>query len=149
MRAVVQRVSHASVSVEGNLISEIDQGFLVLLGVGQGDTSEDAKYLADKISNLRVFDDEQGKMNLSIKDSGGRMLVVSQFTLFGDCRKGRRPSFSQAGPSDLANTLYEEFIVAVRAQGIDVRTGQFQTHMAVSLLNDGPVTMLLDSKGVF
>lgn len=149
MRAVVQRVKRAAVTVEGELISEIDSGLLVFLGVGCDDTRSDIEYLADKIVNLRIFEDEAQKMNLSLKDSKGAMLVVSQFTLYGDCRRGRRPSFTAAAPPDMANRYYEEFIERVKNQGIDVRGGIFKADMDVDLVNDGPVTILLDSKKKF
>lgn len=149
MRAVVQRVKRAAVTVEGELINEIDSGLLVFLGVGCDDTRSDIEYLADKIVNLRIFEDEAQKMNLSLKDSKGAMLVVSQFTLYGDCRRGRRPSFTAAAPPDMANRYYEEFIERVKNQGIDVRGGIFKADMDVDLVNDGPVTILLDSEKKF
>ncbi|HHY82321.1 MAG TPA: D-tyrosyl-tRNA(Tyr) deacylase [Clostridiales bacterium] len=149
MRAVVQRVKQASVSVDGSLVSKIQRGHLVFLGVESGDTRQDLEYMVDKIVNLRVFEDDQEKMNLSVKDVGGELLVVSQFTLCGDCRKGRRPSFSSAaGPED-AEFYYEEFCRLAEEQGIPVKKGVFRAHMEVSLINDGPVTMLLDSKRLF
>lgn len=149
MRAVVQKVSQASVMVNHETVGSIGMGFLVLLGVGSDDSEKDALYLAEKIGNLRVFPDEDGKMNLSLQDIAGEALVVSQFTLYGDCRKGRRPSFSSAAPPAEANRLYEYFAQCLRSQQIPVETGVFQAHMEVSLLNDGPVTLLLDSKGEF
>jgi D-aminoacyl-tRNA deacylase len=149
MRAVVQRVSRAKVTVEGEVTGEIGRGFLVLLGVAEGDRAEDARYLAQKIAGLRVFEDAQGKMNLALADVGGEILVVSQFTLLGDCRKGRRPSFIAAARPELAASLYEEFVNAVQEQGIGVGTGRFQEHMDVELVNDGPVTLLLDSTKLF
>ena len=149
MRAVVQRVSSASVKVDDEIVGQIDRGFLVLLGVGTDDADADAVMLAEKIARLRVFEDEAGKMNLSLSDVDGRMLVVSQFTLFGDCRKGRRPSFIEAARPEKAELLYETFVAEVRGQGIQVETGRFQTHMDVSLVNDGPVTLLLDSRKAF
>lgn len=149
MRSVVQRVSRAKVVVAGEVTGEISRGFLVLLGVGPDDTAEDAFYLAQKIAGLRVFEDDAGKMNLALTDVGGGMLVVSQFTLFGDCRKGRRPSFDAAARPEQANTLYETFVAMVKEQGIPVATGRFQQHMEVELVNDGPVTLLLDSKKLF
>ncbi len=149
MRAVIQRVSQASVTVEGEITGQIQRGFLVLLGVGNDDTEEDAVYLAGKAAGLRVFEDADGKMNLSLADVGGAMLVVSQFTLYGDARKGRRPSFVEAARPQKANELYESFCAEVRGQGIRVETGRFQKHMDVALVNDGPVTLLLDSRKQF
>ncbi len=145
MRAVVQRVSEASVSVDGEIVSRIGKGLLILLGVGADDTESDAEYLADKIANLRIFEDEKGKMNLSVLDVGGEAMVVSQFTLYGDCRKGRRPSFTQAAKPDKAQALYSYFILRLREEGVPTREGVFQAHMKVNLTNDGPVTILLDS----
>lgn len=149
MRAVVQRVSSASVTVDGEIVGRIDCGFLVLLGVGVDDLEADSVMLAEKIAGLRVFEDENGKMNLSLNDVDGAMLVVSQFTLFGDCRKGRRPSFVEAARPEIAESLYDIFVAEVRGQGIQVETGRFQTHMDVQLVNDGPVTLLLDSRKAF
>ena len=149
MRAVVQRVTGARVEVAGDIVGEIADGFLVLLGVARDDAQTDADYLAEKIVNLRVFTDEQGKMNLSLLDTGGAMLVVSQFTLYADTRRGRRPSYIDAAEPDRANALYEYFVERVRAQGIKVETGIFQAMMKVSLINDGPVTILLDSRKAF
>lgn len=149
MRAVIQRVSQASVTVEGEITGQIERGFLVLLGVGNDDTEDDAVYLAGKAVGLRVFEDADGKMNLSLADVGGAMLVVSQFTLYGDARKGRRPSFIEAARPEKANQLYESFCAEVRGQGIRVETGRFQKHMDVALVNDGPVTLLLDSGKLF
>ncbi len=149
MRAVVQRVASASVVVDGEVVGQIERGLLVLLGVGTDDADVDAVALAEKITGLRVFEDEAGKMNLALSDVGGQMLVVSQFTLFGDCRKGRRPSFVEAARPEKAELLYEAFVAEIRGQGIHVETGRFQTHMDVSLVNDGPVTLLLDSRKVF
>ncbi|HHU62557.1 MAG: D-aminoacyl-tRNA deacylase [Bacillota bacterium] len=149
MRAVVQRVKWASVLVEENTVADIGKGLLVLLGVGEEDTAEDAHYLANKIAHLRIFSDHEDKMNLSVQDIGGSILAVSQFTLYGDCRKGRRPSFSSAAPPKLADLLYEEFINTVEKLGVEVKAGVFQAHMEVTLLNDGPVTMLLSSEGEF
>lgn len=147
MKAVLQRVTHANVVVEGELISEIKNGFLVLLGVDNNDTEKDADVLSKKISGMRVFEDENGKMNLSLTDIGGSLLVISQFTLLADCRKGRRPSFVNAGAPDMANRLYEYFCERIKIDGIeDVKKGVFGADMKVSLLNDGPVTILLDSK---
>jgi|SRR3569623_998846 D-tyrosyl-tRNA(Tyr) deacylase len=149
MRACVQRVGKARVTVDDEVTGEIDRGMLVLLGVATDDTSEDVRAMADKLSGLRIFDDEQGKMNLALADVGGEMLVVSQFTLYGDCRRGRRPSYSDAAPPELAERLYEEFVAAVRARGINVATGRFRAMMQVSLVNDGPVTLLVDTRGAF
>jgi D-tyrosyl-tRNA(Tyr) deacylase len=149
MRAVVQRVSEASVQVDGEEVGRIDQGILVLLGVGQKDGPEDAKYMAEKVVHLRIFADEQGKMNRSLLDVGGGLLAVSQFTLWGDCRKGRRPSFVAAAEPAKAEALYEAFIDNARSLGVTVATGRFQEMMEVSLVNDGPVTLLLDSKKEF
>jgi D-tyrosyl-tRNA(Tyr) deacylase len=145
MRAVWQRVSSAEVRVDGNVVGAIGPGALVLLGVHEDDTEKDAAYIADKCVNLRVFPDESGKMNLSLKDVGGGILMVSQFTLYGDCRKGRRPSFSHAAAPDKANRLYELVCSRIEAQGVPVEKGVFQADMKVSLVNDGPVTLLLDS----
>lgn len=149
MRAVVQRVSQAQVSVAGETVGAIERGFLVLLGVAAEDTLEDAKFLAQKIVGLRVFEDDLGKMNLSLGQVGGKLLAVSQFTLLGDCRKGRRPSFDLAARPEIARDLYEGFVAAVRDLGIETATGRFQEHMQVELTNDGPVTLLLDSHRVF
>ena len=146
MRAVIQRVTRASVTVDGRVAGEIGTGLLVLLGVSKTDTSESAAYLAEKIANLRIFSDEAGKMNLSVLDAGGSALVVSQFTLYGDTRGGRRPSFIQAAPPEEANLLYQEFVRSMRALGVKVETGVFQAHMQVEMVNDGPVTILLDSE---
>ena len=145
MRAVVQRVTSASVKVEQTVAGEIDGGLLVLLGVSKTDTASDADFLVDKIANLRIFSDDAGKMNRSLVDVGGAMLVVSQFTLYGDARKGRRPSFDQAAPAEQARSLYEHFVATVRRAGIRVETGIFQASMAVTLTNDGPVTLILES----
>ena len=149
MRACVQRVTQASVSVEGQDVGHIGKGLLVLLGVGQDDTDEDSRNLADRICGLRIFEDDDGKMNRSLEETKGAMLVVSQFTLFGDCRKGRRPSFTQAAPPDLAERLYETFVAAVGMRGMTVATGRFRARMEVALVNDGPVTLLLDSRKQF
>ena len=149
MRAVVQRVSSSKVTVDGNVTGEIKKGLLVLLGVTHEDTSKDVDYIIDKVLNLRVFEDENEKMNLSLKDVEGELLVVSQFTLYGDCRKGRRPSFSTAARPELATKLYEEFIEKSRKEGIVTQTGQFGAHMMVDLTNDGPVTILLESNRTF
>jgi D-tyrosyl-tRNA(Tyr) deacylase len=145
MRTVVQRVRESSVTVENEIVAQIGHGLLVLLGVAKGDTHKDAKYLADKISHLRIFEDDQGKMNRSLLETGGSMLVVSQFTLLGDCRKGRRPSFIQAARPEDADHLYKFFAGLVRDMGIDVKTGRFRSMMAVSLINDGPVTIVIES----
>ena len=149
MRAVVQRVSRAAVTVAGEITGAIQNGFLVLLGVAEDDRSEDVVYLAKKIAGLRVFEDDQGKMNLSLAETGGAVLVVSQFTLLGDCRKGRRPSFVQAAAPEKAQALYLDFVAAMQAEGIEVQTGRFQEHMDVDLVNDGPVTLLIDSRKLF
>ncbi len=148
MRAVVQRVRQASVTI-GDDRRDIGAGLVILLGVRRGDTETDAKYLAEKIVNLRIFEDEGGKFNLSVKDIGGSVLAVSNFTLYGDCRKGRRPSFTDAAPPDAANQLYEKFVEFLKAEGVPAQTGVFQAKMLVSIDNDGPVTMLLDSEKVF
>lgn len=145
MRAVVQRVSAASVTVEGRKVGSIGPGLLVLLGVARGDTEKDGEYLAEKLAGLRIFEDEEEKMNRSVAQMGGSILLVSQFTLYGDVRHGRRPSFTQAAPPDEANRLYEDLAQKLRDKGLTVETGQFQAHMEVSLVNDGPVTILLDS----
>ena len=149
MRALLQRVSRASVTVEEQIVGQIDQGLLVLLGIGQGDGEPEVKTLVDKIVQLRIFGDEEGKMNRSLLDIQGEILVVSQFTLYGDCRKGRRPSFDGAGPPELARTLYEYFVARARERNSIVSTGEFQAYMAVELVNDGPVTILLDSSKLF
>jgi len=149
MRAVLQRVSEARVRVAGATVGEIGRGLLVLLGVGQGDAETDARYLAEKSAGLRIFEDEQGKMNLSLEEIGGEMLVVSQFTLFGDCRKGRRPGFSSAALPAEADRLYRFYVDCLRQRGVPVATGIFQAEMAVELVNDGPVTLLLDSRREF
>ncbi|NLE38986.1 MAG: D-tyrosyl-tRNA(Tyr) deacylase [Pirellulaceae bacterium] len=146
MRACVQRVSRASVTVGGQLSGRIDRGLLVLLGVAEDDTEDKARRMAEKIVGLRIFEDDQGKMNLSLGEIAGAMLVVSQFTLLADCRKGRRPSFVDAAAPDRAEALYEVFTDEVRRQGVTVATGRFQQHMEVELVNDGPVTILLDSE---
>ncbi len=146
MKAVIQRGRNASVTVEGETTGSIDEGLVVLLGVTHDDTEEDAKYLADKITNLRIFEDDQGKMNLSLKDQEGQMLSISQFTLYGDCRKGRRPSFQNAAKPEPASELYEIFNGYVRDQGVPVETGAFGEMMDVQLTNVGPVTLILESK---
>lgn len=149
MRAVIQRVSHAEVQVDNILTGTINHGLLVLLGVHGDDTDKDVRWLADKVINLRIFDDAAGIMNLSLLETDGSLLVVSQFTLFGDCRKGRRPSWSQAAPPETAQTIYLNFVEAVRKHGINTETGKFQADMEVKLTNDGPVTLLLDSHKKF
>ncbi|NLJ80306.1 MAG: D-tyrosyl-tRNA(Tyr) deacylase [Firmicutes bacterium] len=149
MRAVVQRVKEASVKVDGNFVSQIGPGLLVFLGIGHDDRSDDGRYLAEKIANLRIFADGDGKMNLSLKDTSRAILAVSQFTLYADCRRGRRPSFSEAATPQLAQELYLEFLSHLRAQGLEVGEGVFQAHMEIGLVNDGPVTVLLSSEGEF
>jgi len=149
MRAVVQRVREATVQVDGEMVGRIGRGLLVFLGVGQQDEAEDAVYLVDKVVNLRIFADDQGKMNRSLVDVGGALLVVSQFTLWGDCRKGRRPSFVAAAEPEKARALYQGFIHHAADLGVEVATGRFQELMLVSLVNDGPVTLLLDSAKEF
>jgi D-tyrosyl-tRNA(Tyr) deacylase len=142
-------VSQARVTVDGEVVGEISRGLLVLLGVGGDDSDNDARQLADKICGLRIFEDDDDKMNRSLEEIRGALLVVSQFTLFGDCRKGRRPSFTQAAPPELAERLYETFVAAVGVRGIRVETGKFRAQMNVALVNDGPVTLLLDSNKLF
>lgn len=149
MRAVVQRVSEASVSVDGETVGAIASGFVVLLGVGGDDNQDDVNWMAAKITGLRVFEDSEGKMNLDLREVKAAVLVVSQFTLFGDCRKGRRPSFVSAARPEKADALYQSFAAELRGLGIPVETGRFQTHMNVQLVNDGPVTLMLDSKKSF
>ncbi len=144
MRAVLQRVRQARVRVGDEVTGEIDRGLLVLLGVTHGDTPEQARWLAEKIVGLRIFQDDEGKMNRDVSEAGGNVLVVSQFTLYGDCRKGRRPSFLDAAPPETAIPLYEEFIKAVRALGVHVATGRFGASMSVELVNDGPVTLIVE-----
>ncbi len=146
MRAVVQRVKESKVEVKGETVGAIGPGLLILLGVGNEDSEKDCKYLADKIANLRIFPDEKDLMNLSLIDMGGSALVVSQFTLWGDCRKGRRPSFGKAAGPEMANALYEHFIRLLEEKGLQVATGRFQAMMDVFLINDGPVTLILDSR---
>lgn len=149
MRAVVQRVSRAKVTVEGQVTGEIGPGLLVLLAVGRGDSREEAEYLADKIAGLRVFEDEHGKMNCSVTEVGGSVLIVSQFTLYGDVRRGKRPSFDRAAPPEQARELYEYFVERLRSGGLSCETGIFQEMMRVELVNEGPVTILLDSSKGF
>jgi D-tyrosyl-tRNA(Tyr) deacylase len=146
MRAVVQRISRASVTVEGEVIGAIGPGLLVLLGSGDGDTEEEARWLAHKVANLRIFADTQGKMNLSVQDIGGKVLVVSQFTLYANTRKGFRPSFVPAAPPEVAEPLVDLFVEAVRAENVPVQTGVFGAHMMVELINDGPVTIILEKE---
>lgn len=149
MRAVVQRVTESKVASDGVITGEIAKGLTVFIGVGENDTEEDALYLAGKISKLRIFEDDEGKMNLSLNDVGGDVLAISQFTLYGDARKGNRPSFSSAADPEKANALYRKFCDALKAQGIHVEEGVFQTDMLVKIHNDGPVTILIDSKKEF
>lgn len=146
MKVVLQRVTEASVKVDGEVVGRIGKGLLVLLGVEHGDTERDLTYITDKTANLRIFEDSAGKMNLSVADVGGEVLVVSQFTLLGDCRKGRRPGFTRAADPDLADDLYRRFVDRLLQTGLPVATGTFRTQMQVGLINDGPVTMLLDSR---
>ena len=146
MKAVVQRVTQSSVSVDGQVVGSIEQGLMVLLGVAQEDTEQQADYLVDKIIHLRIFEDDEGKMNCSLLDTGADMLVVSQFTLLGDCRKGRRPSFVAAAPPARAEALYNYFVEKIRGRGVNTATGQFGAMMKVSLINDGPVTLIVESK---
>ena len=145
MRCVVQRVKEASVTVAGEVVGKIGPGYMVLIGVRVEDTEKDVRYMADKVPNLRIFEDAEDKMNLSLKGVGGEILAVSQFTLYGDARGGRRPSFIAAARPETANELYEQLVASWREQGIHVETGRFRTHMEVGLVNDGPVTILLDS----
>lgn len=149
MRAVVQRVQRGSVTVEGQTVGSIGRGLVVLLGVAPDDTEKDLHYIVDKVTGLRIFEDGDGKMNLSVADVGGAVLAVSQFTLYGDCRKGKRPSFDGAARPELALVLYEQFVQAVADRGLKVETGKFRAHMEVGLVNDGPVTVLLDSRKLF
>ena len=149
MRAVVQRTDWSTVSVEGTCIGRAAAGLTVLLGVGRDDSEADAIYMADKIVNLRIFEDEAGKMNRSLLDVAGQVLAISQFTLYGDCRKGRRPSFDLAAPAETARCLYEKFVQELRAKGVEVACGKFQAEMVVTLENQGPVTMLIDSQKSF
>jgi len=149
MRAVVQRVSRAEVRVESRVVGAIGRGLLVLVGIARDDTPETGKVLAEKIANLRIFDDEQGRMNRSLLEAGGNVLCVSQFTLYGDCRKGRRPSYDRAASPEAARALYESFVECLRALGVKVETGEFRAMMDVELVNDGPVTLLLDTERMF
>ena len=149
MRAVVQRVTESSVTVDGQITGATDEGLVVLIGVEKGDTDKDAGYIADKVSGLRIFEDENEKMNLSVKDVGGSILAISQFTLLGDVRKGKRPSFITAEDPEIANRLYQQVCENIRNQGIKVETGIFQAHMLVKIINNGPVTILLDSRKTF
>ncbi len=149
MRSVVQRVTRAEVRVAGEVVGRVDRGVLILLGIARGDSRETGKTLAEKILNLRIFDDEEGRMNRSLLETRREVLCVSQFTLYGDCRKGRRPSYDRAAPAEDARSLYEAFVESLRAAGVDVETGRFQEMMEVELVNDGPVTLLLDSDKVF
>jgi D-tyrosyl-tRNA(Tyr) deacylase len=149
MRAVIQRVSRAAVVVDDQTVGAIDRGLMILLGVAEGDTAKDASYLADKTAGVRIFADDAGKMNRSVEDIDGQILVVSQFTLLGDCRNGRRPGFTKAAPPELADVLYGIYVEVLRKRGLTVATGVFRADMQVSLVNDGPVTMLLDSRKLF
>lgn len=149
MRAVVQRSDSAKVTVNNEITGQIDRGLVVFLGVGEDDTEEDLKYVVDKVCGLRIFEDANEKLNLSVLDVRGSILAVSQFTLYGDCRKGKRPSFDMAAKPDIANDYYNKFVKMVREKGIKVETGVFRAHMLVSLINNGPVTILLDSKKTF
>ena len=149
MRAVLQRVTRACVRVEGETVGEIGRGLVVLLGVARGDTDEDGRYLVEKTVNLRVFDDEEGRMNLSVVEAGGALLVVSQFTVYGDVRRGRRPSWIEAASPEVAEPIYESFVTEARRSVAHVATGSFRRMMEVELVNDGPVTILLDSKKLF
>lgn len=146
MRVVVQRSKEASVTVDGKTIGEITKGFVLLVGITHSDTTEDAKYVAEKIVNLRVFEDQEGKMNLSLSQVEGEILSISQFTLYGDCRKGRRPNFMEAAHPDHASVIYDQFNQLLRDQGVKVETGQFGAMMDVALINDGPVTLMIESK---
>jgi D-aminoacyl-tRNA deacylase len=149
MRAVIQRVRHARVSVDGLVVGEIGAGIVVLLGIGKGDSNENARHLAEKTAKMRIFDDATQKMNVSLLESRGAALVVSQFTLYGDLSRGRRPGFERAAAPAEANRIYEEYVVRLRSLGVPVQTGVFQAHMVVELENDGPVTILLDSDKLF
>jgi len=148
MRALIQRVTRASVEIDGVIAGEIGPGLLVFLGIARSDSSHDVDYLVNKIVDLRIFEDPNGKMNLSVRETGGGLLIVSQFTLYGDCRKGRRPSFDQAARPEAAKPLYEEFLTKVQATGLLVQTGVFQATMQISLVNDGPVTLLCESGNI-
>ena len=149
MRCVIQRVKEASVTVEGEVTGQIGPGLMILIGVREDDTEKDLRYMADKVPHLRIFEDEAGKMNRSVMDAGGAILAVSQFTLYGDARGGRRPSFIEAARPQEANALYQRLVESWRAQGVAVETGRFRAHMEVALVNDGPVTLLLDSRKQF
>jgi len=149
MRCVIQRVNEASVTIDGECVGRIDRGFMILIGVNVDDTDKDLKYMAEKVPNLRIFEDDAGKMNRSLLDVGGEILAVSQFTLYGDARGSRRPSFITAARPEKANPMYEELVAAWRAQGIHVETGRFGADMQVALVNDGPVTLLMDSTKAF
>ena len=149
MRAIIQKVTSASVKVDNELVSEIGDGYMILLAVKDTDTEDDLAYLKRKIANLRIFEDKNGKMNLSLKDTGGEILLVSQFTLYGDARKGNRPSFTMSAGLDMANRYYEKLRDELISEGFNVKTGKFQAHMQVSLVNDGPVTIILDSERIF
>ncbi len=146
MRAVVQRVSQASVTVDGTITGSIERGLLVFLGIGKKDTEKDIVFISEKIVNLRIFEDSTNKMNLSVKDIGGGILLISQFTLYGECRKGRRPDFTAAGVPEMAKELYEETIATIKEKGVPVETGVFAAHMDIDSVNDGPVTLILDSQ---
>jgi len=149
MRAVVQRVSQAQVQVNGEIVGQIEHGLVVLLGVAEGDSDSDVNYLVDKTINLRIFEDDDGKMNRSVQEVDGGVLAISQFTLLGDCRKGRRPSFVSAAAPEEANRLYERYVAGMREQGVAVETGVFRADMKVHLVNDGPVTLMLDSRKLY
>lgn len=149
MRAVIQRVKRARVTVEGSVVGNIGPGIVVLLGVGKDDNDSDINYMVEKIPNLRIFEDEQGKMNKSLIETGGEILLVSQFTLYGDCRKGRRPGFTDAAGPEKGNAFYQQVVKELKAKGIRVETGVFQAEMLVEIINDGPVTILLDSARIF
>ena len=148
MRAVVQRVSESKVIVDGNIVGEIKKGLMILLGISNRDTMTDLNYMTEKIVNLRIFEDSDEKMNLSLLDVGGELLVVSQFTLYGDCKKGRRPSFIEAARPEMANELYEKFVEECRKLGVKTETGTFQADMKVEIMNDGPVTLIVDSERI-